>query len=312
MMNHPNSTTSPPVPAPSTSPGWRRRESLAGYLFLLPSLIPFAIFVAVPLVAAIALTFTKYDILTPPKFNGLANYRQFISDPRLPRIYANTALYVLGTVSLETVLALILAVATNRKISAALRYFLRTAYFFPVLTSLASVSIVWGYLYHTNFGVINYYIRQLGGSTIPWLTSSSWALPALIFLGVWKSIGFSYILFIAGLQSIPRHLYEAASIDGAGALSSFRNITLPLLSPTMFFAIVISLINSFQVFDSPFIITQGGPGDATRTISLYIYEQGFRFFSMGYASTVALSLFLVILLLTLVQFRLGRSWVFYQ
>ncbi len=274
-------------------------------------MIPFVVFVAGPLVAAVGLTFYKYDILSPAKFTGLDNYRHFFNDPRIFTIYKNTVTYVVGTVTIETVLALLLAVATNRQIPGLLRYFFRTTYFFPVLTSLASVSIVWGYLYHTNFGAINYYLGEFGGPRIRWLTSSDYSMPAVIFLGVWKSVGFSYILFIAGLQNIPKHLYEAASIDGAGRISTFFNITLPMLSPTLFFAIVISLINSFQIFDSTYIMTQGGPGDATRTVAMYIQEQGFRFFDMGYAATISLSLFLVILCLTLIQFRFSRSWVHY-
>ncbi len=301
-----------PIAAPpAPTPRWRRRESLAAWAFLLPSLVPFVVFVAGPLLAAVALSFFKYDILTPPEFAGLDNFRHFFEDGRIVAIYRNTVIYVVGTVTLETVLALLLAVATNRKIPGVLRYIFRTTYFFPVLTSLAAVSIVWGYLYHTNFGVINYYIGELGGPQIRWLTSSDYAMPALIFLGVWKGVGFSYILFIAGLQNIPRHLYEAAAIDGAGRLSTFFNITLPLLSPTLFFATVIALINGFQIFDSPYMMTQGGPGDATRTVALYLQEQGFRFFDMGYAATISLSLFLVILVLTLIQFRFGRSWVHY-
>ncbi|MDQ3412800.1 MAG: sugar ABC transporter permease [Chloroflexota bacterium] len=290
---------------------WRLREAIAAWAFLLPSLIPFVVFVAGPVLAAVALSFAEYDLLSPPSFIGLANFETFLSDPRILTIYKNTAVYVAGTVGIETIIALLLAVATNRALPGLLRYLFRTTYFFPVLTSLASVSIVWGYLYHTNFGVINYYLQQLGGPQIRWLTSSDWAMPALIILGVWKSLGFSYILFVAGLQNIPRHLYEAAAIDGAGPVSTFFNITLPMLSPTMFFAVVISLINGFQIFDSPYIMTQGGPGDATRTVAMYLHEQGFRFFDMGYAATISLSLFVVILILTLVQFRFGRSWVHY-
>ena len=305
------------VTSPIASPvgkgraAWRRRETIAGWTFLLPSLVPFLIFVAGPLLAAVALSFARYDLLSPPAWNGLANFRQFFADPRIFTIYKNTVVYVVGTVGIETVLALLLAVATNRAIPPVLRYLFRTTYFFPVLTSLASVSIVWAYLYHTNFGVINYYLQIAGVDRIPWLTSSQWAMVSLIILGVWKGVGFSYILFVAGLQNIPRHLYEAAAIDGAGPLSTFFNITLPMLSPTMFFAVVISLINGFQIFDSPQIMTQGGPGDATRTVAMYLYEQGFRFFNMGYAAVIALSLFIVILILTLVQFRWSRSWVHY-
>lgn len=293
-------------------PSWRRREIGAAYLFITPAALLFLVFVMGPMVTALGLSFYRYDILTPPKFSGLANYGRFLNDPRLSKIYLNTLVYVVSVVTLEMVLALLLAVAVNRKISAVLRYIFRTAFFFPVLTSLASVSIIWTYLYHTDFGIINYYLRQLGLPAVPWLTSSRWAMIALIILGVWKNVGFQFILMVAGLQNIPRHLYEAADLDGAGRLATFFSITLPMLSPTLFFAIIISLINGFQIFDSPFIMTQGGPGDATRTVGMYIYEQGFRFFDMGYASTIALSLFLIILVLTLIQFTFSRIWVFYE
>jgi multiple sugar transport system permease protein len=181
-----------------------------------------------------------------------------------------------------------------------------------VLTSLASVSLVWQYLYNTDFGIMNYYLGLIGVPRIPWLTSSRAVIPSIILLGVWKNVGFNFILFVAGLQNIPRHLYEAASIDGAGRMAAFRYVTLPSLTPVLFFTVVWGLINAFQVFDSPYILTSGGPGDSSRTVVMYIYETGFRFFQMGYASSVALSLFAVVVILTAIQFRLGRVWVFYQ
>ena len=288
------------------------REALAAYLYLLPITVGFAVFVLGPAISAVVLSFFKYDILTPPVFAGLANYRKFFADVRLPQIYLNTVVYVGWYVVLTSLIALILAVAANRAIHAIPRYIIRTAYFFPVLTSLASVSLVWQYLYDTDFGVINYYLGQLGIQRIPWLTSSQWAIWSIILLGVWKNLGFNFILFVAGLQSIPRHLYEAAEIDGAGRWQGFRYITLPSLTPTLFFIIVWGLINSFQVFDSPYILTTGGPGDASRTVVMWIYENGFRFFQMGYASTVALSLFVIVVLLTIIQFKLSDIWVFYQ
>ncbi len=288
------------------------REAVAAYAFLLPISVGFLVFVLGPAVAAVILSFYKYDILTPPVFAGLANYTKFLRDPRLPQIYLNTVVYVVWYGTLTTVIALILAVATHRPMHAIARYLIRTAYFFPVLTSLASVSIVWLYLYDTNFGVINYYLTKMGLQQIPWLTSSKYAIWSIIILGVWKNLGFNFILFVAGLQNIPRHLYEAAQIDGAGRWAGFRYITLPSLTPTLFFTIVWSLVNSFQVFDSPFILTTGGPGDASRTVVMYIYENGFRFFQMGYASTVALSLFVIVVVLTIIQFKLSSAWVFYQ
>ena len=290
----------------------RVHETIAAYAFLSPVLLGFLLFVLGPALVAVGLTFFSYDVLTPPKFTGWANYTRFFRDPRLPLIYWNTLVYVFWYVLLTTVIGLCLAVAANRAMHAVWRYLIRTSYFFPVLTSLASVAIVWQYLYNTDFGIINYYLATVGVKPIPWLTSSQWALTSLILLGVWKNLGFNFILLVAGLQNIPRHLYEAADIDGAGRWASFRYITVPSLTPVLFFVVVWGLINAFQIFDSPFILTAGGPGDASRTVVMYIYESGFRFFEMGYASTVALSLFLIVVLLTLLQFRLSRIWVFYQ
>jgi multiple sugar transport system permease protein len=290
----------------------RLRETLAAYAFLTPVIFGFLLFVLGPALVAIGLSFYNYDVLTPPRFAGWANYFRLFRDPRLPLIYWNTVVYVFWYVALTTVIGLALAVAANRTMHAVWRYVIRTSYFFPVLTSLASVSLVWQYLYSTDFGIINYYLGVFGVQRIPWLTSSRWAITSIILLGVWKNLGFNFILFVAGLQNIPRHLYEAAEIDGAGRWASFRYVTVPSLTPVMFFVIVWGLINAFQVFDSPFILTTGGPGDASRTVVMYIYESGFRFFQMGYASTIALSLFIIVVILTLIQFRLSRIWVFYQ
>jgi len=290
----------------------RLRETFAAYAFLAPVIFGFFLFVLGPAIAAVGLSFYNYDVLTPPKFVGWANYLRVLRDPRLPLIYWNTVIYVFWYVVLTTVLGLALAVAANRAMHALWRYLIRTSYFFPVLTSLASVSLVWQYLYSTDFGIINYYLGKFGIARIPWLTSSQWAIYSIILLGVWKNLGFNFVLLVAGLQNIPRHLYEAAEIDGAGRWASFRYVTLPSLSPVMFFVIVWGLINAFQVFDSPFILTTGGPGDASRTVVMYIYESGFRYFQMGYASTIALSLFVIVVILTILQFRLGRIWVFYQ
>lgn len=290
----------------------RRREAWVAYAFLAPAFAGFLLFVLGPAVAAVALSFFEYDVLTPPRPSGLANYVRFLGDSRLPRIYLNTVVYVVWHVGATTVLGVALAVLAHRPMHALWRYLVRSAYFFPVLTSLASVSLIWQYLYSTDFGIINYYFGRLGVPRIPWLTSSQWAITSIVVLGVWKNVGFNFILFLAGLQSIPRHLYEAAAIDGAGRWAGFRYVTLPSLTPVLFFSIVWGLINGFQVFDSPYILTTGGPGDASRTVVMYIYETGFRFFQMGYASTIALSLFLIVVVLTVVQFRLSRIWVFYQ
>jgi multiple sugar transport system permease protein len=297
---------------PSSFGSLRREEAVAGYLFLLPTAVGFIVFIAGPLLAAVGLSLFDYDLLSPPRFTGLSNFEAALGDSRLLIVYRNTLVYVLSWAVIDVVVAMALAVAMNRPMHAALRYLLRTAYFFPVLTSTASVAIIWTFLLNTDLGILNYYFGQLGLPKVPWLTSSAWAIWSIVLMQVWKSVGFNFILFVAGLQNIPRHLYEAAAIDGAGRWASFRHVTLPMLSSTTFFALVISMINGFQIFDSPFIMTQGGPGDASRTVVMYIYENGFRFFKMGYASTIALTLFVVILALTLVQFRLSRTWVHYQ
>lgn len=288
------------------------REGFAATLFLLPTAVGFLIFIAGPLVAAVGLAFYDYDLLSPPRFVGLANFAQALADHRLFVVYRNTVVYVMAWTLIDVVLGLALALGITRTIQSGLRYVFRTTYFFPVLTSTASVAIIWSFLYNTDLGIINYYLVGLGLPRIPWLTSSVWSIWSIVVLQSWKSVGFAVILFVAGLQNIPRHLYEAAAIDGAGRWASFTRITLPMLSGTMFFVVVIDLINGFQIFDAPYIMTNGGPGDSSRTVVMYIYENGFRFFHMGYASTVALTLFVIILVLTIVQFQFSRSWVFYQ
>jgi multiple sugar transport system permease protein len=193
-----------------------------------------------------------------------------------------------------------------------LRYFLRTSIFFPVLTTTASLAVVWRFLLTLDRGVVNYLLGQIGIDPVPWLSSSTWALISAIIYDVWKSCGYLMVIYLAGLQGIAQSYYEAAAIDGAGRFQQFRHITLPLISPTAFFAIVISLIGAFQIFDNVWVLTEGGPGDASRVIAMYIYEKAFRGFEMGYASAVSLTLFGILILLTLGQFYGARRWVHYE
>ncbi|MEM2001260.1 MAG: sugar ABC transporter permease [Candidatus Methanomethylicaceae archaeon] len=289
----------------------RRKEAQIAYLFILPTFIGFIVFVIGPMFASMFISLYRWDILSSPQFLGLGNYFRLLRDMRLLICYSNTFRFVIFAVSLNIVSALFIAVAINARMNNILRGFYRSALFLPVMISAAAVSVVWFFLLDTDFGVVNYYLMRLGLKKVPWLTSSQYSLWSVILVDVWKTLGFNVVLFSAGLQNIPRHLYEAALIDGANRWHSFRYITLPMLSPTLFFAIVWALIGAFQVFDYPFIMTQGGPGDSSRTIVLYLYEHGFRFFSMGYASTIALSLFGIILLLTILQLRFSGRWVFY-
>lgn len=291
---------------------WRRRYDLEGYLFLAPDLAGTLVFAVGPVLAALALGLFAWDILTPPRFVGLDNYRTLLlDDPVFRQVLFNTSTYVLGTVPVRTALALLLAIALNQQLHG-LSVF-RAAYFLPTITSAVAAATVWRWIYEPNFGLLNSLLYAIGVQHPPtWLSSPAWAMPALIVLGVWQGLGFQMVIFLAGLQGIPAHLYEAAAIDGADWWARFRHITLPLISPTTFFVLIISVIGSYQVFDSAFVLTEGGPGYATTTLVYYIYEYAFQFFKMGYAAAMAWILFAIVFVLTVLQFRLQARWVHYD
>ena len=289
-----------------------RREALAGYLFALPAFALLMTFIILPILAAFVLIFLNYDLLTPPVWAGAENITRLFSDTRLYQIYINSFILVIGATFLNNVLGLLLAMGVNRSMPALLRYFLRTSIFFPVLTTTASLALVWQFLLATDRGVVNFLLQQIGLNAVPWLSSSIWSLRSVILYDVWKSCGFLMVIYLAGLQAIPDVYYEAAKIDGANRLQLFRHVTLPLISPTAFFAVVISLIGAFQIFDNAQVLTDGGPGDSSRVIVMYIYEKGFRGFEMGYASAVSFTLFFILIGLTLFQFWGARRWVHYE
>lgn len=292
--------------------GVQGREALAGYLFIGPAFLALVIFLIAPILASLVLAFMNYDILSAPEWVGTQNLTRMLGDGRLLKIYGNTAIFVLGATFLNNLLGFLLAMGVNRRMHGVPRYLLRTAIFFPVLTTTASLALVWQFLLTQDRGVVNYLLTQIGLDPVPWLSSSRWALRSVILYDVWKSVGFLMVLYLAGLQGIPESLYEAARIDGANRLRLIRHVTLPLITPTAFFAIVISLIGAAQVFDNAWVLTGGGPGDASRLIVLYIYEVGFRRFEMGYASALSLTLFVILILLTLAQFGFSRRWVHYE
>ena len=238
-----------------------RHETIAGWLFATPALIGLLTFTALPIIASLILVFLHYDLLTPPKWAGIVNITRLGSDTRMFTIYWNTLRLVIGATLLNNVLGLLLAVGVNRSMPSVLRYFLRTSIFFPVLTTTASLAVVWRFLLTQDRGVVNYLLGQIGLGPVPWLSSSNWALISAIIYDVWKSCGYLMVIYLAGLQGIPNSYYEAAQIDGANRLQLFRHITLPLISPTAFFAIVISLIGAFQIFDNVWVLTEGGPAD---------------------------------------------------
>jgi multiple sugar transport system permease protein len=287
-----------------------RREAAWGYLFLLPNIVGFLIFTALAVVTAFGLALTEWDLLIPPKFIGLANYTKLLTnDPVFKQTMLNTVYFVGGVVPLDIVCSLGLALLLNRPIRAMALY--RAIYFVPVVTSLIAVSIVWQWLYHTEVGLINFVLADVGLPKVNWLGSTEWAMPAVILMSSWKSAGYYAVIFLAGLQGIPQHLYEAADIDGANSWQKFWKITLPLLSPTMFFVLVISIIQAFQVFGQIFIMTRGGPANATSTIVYFIYNSAFVWFRMGYAAAASWVLFAIIFLITIVQTRWQRRWVHY-
>jgi multiple sugar transport system permease protein len=290
-----------------------RREAIWGYLFLLPNIIGFLAFTAFAVVVAFFLALSDWDMLTPiwnAKLIGPANYIKLLTNDRVfVQVMTNTAYFVVGVVPIEIVAALGLALLLNTGIKGMAFY--RALYFVPVVTSLIAVSIVWQWLYHTDLGMVNYFLGMVGLPRPNWLGSIEWAMPAVIFMSAWKAMGYYAVIFLAGLQGVPDHLHEAAQIDGATTWQRFWKITLPLLSPTLFFVFVISIIRAFQVFDQAFIMTRGGPAGATQTIVYFIYNNGFVWFRMGYAAAASWVLFAVIFLITVFQTRWQKRWVHY-
>ncbi|MFK7603977.1 carbohydrate ABC transporter permease [Deinococcus sp. SM5_A1] len=289
-----------------------RGETRSAWLFLAPSLLLFAVFVLLPVLAALGISFSKWDLFTDPHWAGLDNYRQLLFEDKLfHKVLRNTFVYVIGTVPVQMIIAFFVALLLNRGVWG--QNALRVIYFLPVVSSTVAVALIWSWIFNSNFGVLNALLSAVGVEDLPgWLNSSKYALPALIIVAIWQGLGYSMVLFLAGLQGIPREAYEAAEIDGAVGWKKHRFITLPLLSPTTFFVAIVSLIGSFQVFDLAFVMTQGGPANATNTIVYYVYQNAFQFYRMGYASAAAMILFAIILAFTLVQYRLQNRWVHYD
>jgi len=285
-------------------------DAVAGYVLLLPTIAGLLLFSLGPVVASALLSFTRWDGLSAPVWTGTENYQLLLSDPVFWTALRNTALYTVGSVVPSIALALLLAIAVNQKIRGVV--FFRTLFFLPVVSPPVAIAILWGWLYNPQYGLINAVLDRLGLPLGQWLADPSTALPSIMILSIWNSLGYNMVLFLAGLQGIPQEMYEAATIDGAGAWARFRHVTLPLLSPTTFFVLVLAMIGAFQLFDYVFIMTQGGPMYSTLSIVLYIYQMAFQNFKLGYASSLAYVLFVIIALVTFVQFRLQRRWVHYE
>jgi ABC-type sugar transport system permease subunit len=290
-----------------TSKGIIARNRLTAYAFLLPNFLGFLVFTAIPVIFSFVLCFVQWDTSNPMKFVGLDNFIAMFKEETFYISLRNTAYYTFTVLPGTLVLALVLALVLNNTLKGA-RFF-RSIFFFPYLSSLVAVAVAWNMLFQPEMGPINNILRSFGVMDPPgWTVSTAWAMPAIILVGIWKSMGYYMIIYLAGLQAIPRPLYEAATVDGATKWQQFRKITLPMLTPTTFFVTIMLVINSFKVFDQIAIMTDGGPGRATNVLVYYIYNQAFINFKMGYASSVAFVLFVIVLAITIIQFKFEEKW----
>ncbi|MBU2493522.1 MAG: sugar ABC transporter permease [Bacteroidetes bacterium] len=279
-----------------------KSDILPAFAFLSPSLILFVIFILFPVFFSFYLSFQKWNMFSSEStFVGLDNYIRLFSDPEFWQVLKNTLYYTLGTVPINMALSLFVAYLLNKQIAG--KKILRTMFFAPVVISPVAAAVIWRWLYDPNFGIINYALSWVGIESINWLNDPDAAMIAVIIMGVWKTFGINMVLFAAGLQAIPEHYYEAAEIDGAGRLSKFWNITIPLLTPTTMFILIMSMIASLQVFDIVYVLTSGGPLGSTKVLVFYVYEHAFKFFEMGYASAISYVLFAILFVFTMIQFK---------
>lgn len=296
---------------PGLSP-MRRREALEGLLYLSPWIIGFLVFVAGPLLASFYLSFTKYNVLRPAQFVGLQNYiYAFAKDELLLPSLVRSLYFAVLLVPLGMAGSLILALLLNQKVMFTTVW--RTMYFLPTLTPLVAAALLWRWMLNPDVGLVNFLLAQIGIKGPGWLSSIEWAVPALVLMGLWASVGGSrMIILLAGLQDVPKELLESAEIDGAGAWDKFWKVTFPLITPTVFFNLVLGIIFALRTFETAFITTNGGPARATWFISLHIYQNAFVSFDMGYASALSWIFLVILFLLTFIQFKLSGQWVFYS
>ncbi|MBU6348523.1 MAG: sugar ABC transporter permease [Chloroflexi bacterium] len=295
-----------------TLAGMRRRKALLGYLFVLPTILGILVFTAGPVLVSFGLSLYKWNVFRPPTFVGLENYTRLVSDTRVLVSFANSARFVILAIGLQIVFSLLLALALRQRMATWMRYYFRTTFLLPFLLSGAATGVVLSYLLHQEFGVVNYYLGLLGIPRIPWLTSSDVVLYTVVLAYLWQFVGFSLITMLGGLSNISSEVLDAAEVDGASGWNWLWQIVLPMLSPTLLFSAVIGVIGGLQIFDQPYVMTRGGPGDASRTAVMTLYEAAFKNQEIGYASSIAVILFVVILAITAFQFAMSKRWVFYQ
>lgn len=288
-----------------------KREFIAGMLFLAPNTIGFLVFTLIPVVASLVLSFYDWPMVGEPTFCGLNNFdRMFNHDPKFYKVLWNTFYYTLLYVPIVMVASLGLGMLINRKVKGIGLF--RVFYYLPVLTSYVAAAMVFNWIFNNDFGLLNYLLRSVGLTGTNWLTNKSTVMPCVAIVSIWKNAGRYMIIFMAGLQNVPVQLYEAARIDGANGWKQFLHVTIPMISPTTFFLLITSMIDSFKLFDIVWCMTGGGPSDATRTLVTYIYNIGFERFRMGYACALSWVLFIIIFAFTMVQMKGQNKWVQYD
>lgn len=298
------------VSMPKRAPKKRWRQWVTGYSMILPNFIGFFIFMLIPIIATIGLGFTEWDLVNDPRWVGLDNYKHLFKDRIFWLSFKKTIWFTLINVPVQSFLALLIAVLLNRKLKA-LNLF-RTLFIIPWVCMSVAVGLTWTWLFNTQFGYINHVLTSLGLERIGWLTSDKLALYAVIFVNIWQYLGWHIILLLAGLQIVPQELYEAATVDGANNWMKFWKITIPMISPIFFYDLVVNMIMTLQIFDLPFAMTNGGPGNATRVFNLYLYQKGFSFLLMGEACSMGVVLFVLIMVATFLVFKFLGSRVNYE
>ena len=289
-----------------------RRETRTGWLFVLPALILFLCFVFLPAVSMLVLGFTQYNMLKPPVFNGLENLMDLFSDEKLRVVALNTCKLTVAAVILNVLIGLILALMIANRRNGIFSYIIRLLYFFPAIVAPAYIAVIWTILLAKDTGLVNYYLGAIGIEPIGWLTDPSVSLWSIIGIDVWRHVGFIMIILLAGIKNISSDYCEAAALDGANSLQLARHITIPLLTPSILFVLIINLIGELKSFDIPNIMTKGDPVDSTRTMAMYIYNLAFQKMNMGYACMVSILFVLVIMAVTVIQFKMSDRWVNYD
>lgn len=281
-------------------------KAMVGLIFILPALLGTLIFIIIPVICSFGLSFYKWDLLTPPTFVGLGNYAEVFTDKLFGKILLNTIVYAVTTSIFAVIIPLVLATILNSKIRGS--EFFKTAYFLPFVTPMIVIAVIWQFIFDPNIGIMNYIFNL----DINWLYDKNWAMPAVIIVSVWKLIGYNMVIFLAGMSGLNQSILEAAKIDGANKYQMFKNVIIPLLSPTIFFVVIITCISSFQVFDLIYMMTQGGPLDSTNVLVYAVYKNAFEYFKCGYASALAYVLFFIIFVLTMIQWHLRKKMVYIE